>query len=125
MKQYACVMLIFFASLFLIANDVSAQSYDMALGYRRVMYTDWMGFNGQNMIRDSIGWDNPYLLANLPLLHPKNLRYPGGGLANWWDWRKGWFVYRADLPGAYKGLKQLNNSLENYKKVLDACHANA
>ncbi|MEO5675577.1 MAG: T9SS type A sorting domain-containing protein, partial [Chitinophagales bacterium] len=89
------------------------------------MYTDWMGFNGQNMIRDSIGWDNPYLLANLPLLHPKNLRYPGGGLANWWDWHKGWFVDRTDLPEAYKGLKQLNNSLENYKKVLDACHANA
>src|SRR6185369_657872 len=78
-------------SSFILMNEGKAQVSEMAFGYRRTLNQDWMGFNGQNMIRDSLGWTNPYLKNNLPELHPRNIRYPGGGLANWWDWKKGWF----------------------------------
>src|SRR5689334_19223226 len=88
-----------------------AQTSQMALGYRRTLNTDWIGYNGQNMIRDSLGWPNPYLMKNLPPLLPKNLRYPGGGLANFWNWHIGWFVNSPLLPPAYQGMQQLPNTL--------------
>src|SRR6187455_1362123 len=88
----------------LISQTVLSQTFDMALSYRRPFNSDWIGYNGSNMIRDSLGWPNPYLLNSLPKLNPQNLRYPAGGTANWWNWRIGWFVDRSDLPTSYQNV---------------------
>ncbi|MEO5673020.1 MAG: T9SS type A sorting domain-containing protein [Chitinophagales bacterium] len=116
---------LFLTSLFVSETTFSQATYDMALGYRRPFNSDWIGYNGSNMIRDSIGWNNPKLIGNLPKLHPMNLRYPAGGTSNWWNWRTGWFVNRPDLPTGFAGLTPKYSKLEVFKKSLDTTHANA
>ena len=32
-------------------------------------------------------------------LLPGTLRYPGGNLGDWWDWRTGWCVTNTSVPG--------------------------
>ncbi|MCY7409362.1 MAG: T9SS type A sorting domain-containing protein [Chitinophagales bacterium] len=122
--KYLIIILVFLILLFdwLMLN---AQTIDMALGYQRTFNNDFIGYNGQSMERDSIGWSNPFLLSNLPKLNPKNIRYPGGGVSNWWDWRKGWFVNDPGLPPAYSGIPVRDNRLENFKKSIDATGSNA
>lgn len=100
-----------------------AQQHSMWLGYRRSINPDWIGYNGQNMVRDSLGWSNPYLHANLPKLRPKIIRYPGGGVANWWDWREGWFVNHPLLPSAYVNAQRKDNRLDKFKMALDVTGA--
>jgi len=97
----------------------------MALGYRRSLNSDWFGINTANVIHDSIGLSNPYLLDKLPELKPKNLRYPAGGTANWWDWKTSWFVTRPDLPPAFEGFETKDATLENLKQLIDSTQANA
>src|SRR6185436_4490489 len=53
---------------------------------------DIFGVNGANTIDDVQGWQNTDLRARLPGLSPVNLRYPGGNVGNYWDWRDGFFL---------------------------------
>ncbi|MCS6990595.1 MAG: T9SS type A sorting domain-containing protein [Chitinophagales bacterium] len=107
----------------LLWREGNSQPHAMSLGYRRPINSDWIGYNGQNMIRDSLGWSNPYLLNNLPKLRPKTIRYPGGGVANWWDWREGWFVNHPLLPSSYASAQRKDNRLDKFKLALDATGA--
>ncbi len=117
----SCSMLV----LLLAGAIAEAQVNTMQLGYRRSINSDWIGYNGQNMVRDSLGWSNPYLHANLPKLRPKTIRYPGGGVANWWNWREGWFVNSPLLPSAYLNATRKDNRLEHFKSALQAAGAEA
>jgi Secretion system C-terminal sorting domain len=61
------------------------------------MQPNYFGFNG-NTIRDQTSWydlDNDALLSNSPI---RLLRIPAGTVANYWDWRKAWFLEERDLP---------------------------
>lgn len=48
------------------------------------------GFNGENWRGPS--WTNTAYRDSAALLKFKFIRYPGGTLSSYWDWRKGWFV---------------------------------
>ena len=69
--------------------------------------------------------DNPTLLRAAAALHPMVLRYPGGTLANYWDWRTGWFVGH-DLPNHLRWTKHRTHvpyTLSRFKAIVDATGA--
>src|SRR5262249_35021154 len=116
--------LLFFLFAEGISYSTEAQTtYTMALGYRRPLNTDWIGYNGQNTIRDSVWLGESHLMQHFPELRPKIIRYPGGGVANWWNWKTGWFVNSHSLPRTYKIMTPLRNTLDSLKKVCDASGA--
>ena len=61
---------------------------------------DFFGFNGENRLFTYPGapdpsknpWTNATFLANFAALKPRTLRFPGGTVANYWDWYSGWFI---------------------------------
>ncbi|MCS6917197.1 MAG: T9SS type A sorting domain-containing protein [Chitinophagales bacterium] len=100
-----------------------AQVLGVELSTRRTLPPHFLGYNGQNVIRNGSSWVNPNLTANVPQLRAKVYRYPAGGIGNWWDWRRGWFVDVPYLPSNYKNLPRQPNYLHNYKAVADATGA--
>jgi Secretion system C-terminal sorting domain len=106
------------ALLFILGvSFTNAQTYEISLpGNVREMPEDILGFNGQNTFESSSTWDeiNSHNL-NIFKLSPSTLRYPGGTVANLWDWRKGVFLNKSefseniDLPENYKGKNQFTN----------------
>jgi hypothetical protein len=63
---------------------------------------DLFGFNGANTIKLGQSWNDIFLndeaKTRLQDLNARVLRYPGGTLGNYWDWRKGWFLSSHDFP---------------------------
>ena len=69
--------------------------------------------------------DNPTLLRAAAALHPMVLRYPGGTLANYWNWRTGWFI-RHDLPSRLRWTKHRTHvpyTLSRFKTIVNATGA--
>ncbi|HQF28174.1 MAG TPA: hypothetical protein PLD36_06130, partial [Bacteroidia bacterium] len=106
------------ALLFILGvSFTNAQTYEISLpGNVREMPEDILGFNGQNTFESTSTW-NEINSNNLNIfkLSPSTLRYPGGTVANFWDWRKGVFLNKSeftediDLPENYKGKNQFTN----------------
>lgn len=111
--------------LLLVAPHFSnGQTYEMKLGYQRVVSPTWFGLNTQNATRDGLWISNPDILSHIPNLNPKTLRFPGGAMANWWDWKKGWFVDDPEVALLYPNQQMtVPNTLENLKVLVDATGA--
>ena len=61
-------------------------------GAARSIPPDLFGVNsGSDMVRTGC-WRDPAFLAALAALAPATLRLPAGTIANYWDWRAGWFT---------------------------------
>jgi hypothetical protein len=117
---FSCCL--FFLSAGFILSSSAQESVTMNLSVQQELPVDWFGYNGQNVIRSS-SWADSSLLANLPLLKPKTLRYPSGFA--FWDWKQGWFVDSPLLPSKYATLDPQPNYLENFKEALDKTGADA
>ncbi|QBD75835.1 hypothetical protein EPA93_07375 [Ktedonosporobacter rubrisoli] len=72
-------------------------AYTATLGAQRPLAPYFMGYN--NVPLHSPAWSNPKVLKVAKQLKAGNIRYPGGTVANYWDWQNGWF-----LPGAPRGF---------------------
>jgi len=57
-------------------------------GATRDLAPDFLGFNG-NLIGHQHPWSDAQLLSAFKRINPGHLRYPGGTVANYWDWDKG------------------------------------
>jgi hypothetical protein len=66
-------------------------------GVTRKIAPYFLGYN--NVPIHSPSWDNPSAVKAAVQFNPGTLRYPGGTVANYWDWQNGWF-----LPGAPSGF---------------------
>jgi len=77
------------------------------------------GYNGVNFIRN-ISLNHPFIGGVLNELKPKLFRYPGGTVANYWDWKTGWFMDLPNLPMNYINLNPMTNDLTTLKKTLEA-----
>ena len=53
----------------------------------------YSGYN--NVAIQSPSWQVPDTVNAAKELKPGTLRYPGGTIANYWDWKKGWFLSNA------------------------------
>src|SRR5207248_10180294 len=70
-----------------------------------------------------VRWSNSSLLRALAELKPQTLRYPGGTVANYWDWRQGWFVRGAQVPPNWYNLPPAPAPLEDFKQAIKASGA--
>ena len=113
----------FFLVLFSLPVAVKSQGISIKLGYRRPLNTDWFGLNTQNATRGGIWIAEPHVLQKVPLLHPQGLRFPGGAIANWWDWKRGWFVDDPEVLALFPNVTPVPNTLENFKKLVQATGA--
>ncbi|MBK9639039.1 MAG: hypothetical protein IPO63_15075 [Bacteroidetes bacterium] len=101
---------------------------------------DLFGFNGANTLKADQSWNdllqNTTPLTRLQDLNARVLRYPGGTLGNYWDWRKGWFLSSHDIPNGIllpekydpevptnQGNYQFDNTLETFLKCLSSSFA--
>ncbi|MCS6990593.1 MAG: T9SS type A sorting domain-containing protein [Chitinophagales bacterium] len=116
-------LLLLVGEALLLPAYVLGQVINVELSTRRTLPPHFLGYNGQNTIRNGSSWVNPDLVQNVPNLKAKVFRYPAGGIGNWWDWRRGWFVDVPYLPSNYKNLPRQPNYLHNYKVVADATGA--
>jgi hypothetical protein len=88
----------------------------------------FFGLNGNNT-RSSIRWDRTDLGDALAALRPGVLRYPGGTIANYWDWRSGWFQPNGPWPPQAgkngQPIPQFDNSLTPFRAALTRTGAEA
>jgi hypothetical protein len=50
----------------------------------------FLGFNVVNLQSGNFSTDSAYVRTTAAQLHAGTLRYPGGNLGDWWDWKTGW-----------------------------------
>jgi len=72
--------------------SLSSPAIAATLGHSRPLAPDFLGLNAETV--------NPAtdqrMLSALQRLAVGNLRYPGGGTANYWDWELGWLYQHLD-----------------------------
>lgn len=92
-------------------------------GSPRALTPQFFGLNGNN-IQSGTRWDNADLGTALASLRPGILRYPGGTIANYWDWRTGGFQPNGPWPGD-TGATPIDDSLGPFAVALQRSHAEA
>lgn len=126
MVIFTTIVLNFNVQAQLITPLLTASPHDIS--------TDLFGLNGTNTITQGQSWKelnalptgNPFCMMNVG-----HLRYPGGSVTNFWDWKKGWFFSQYQLPtGIIKPDNfpdnlpaGMDNRLEEFKKSLDLSNA--
>jgi hypothetical protein len=83
----------------------AAAFVDPSLGPARRLSPDFFGFNGASLLKGPVTWRDPSFVRAVAGLRPATLRWPGGTVANYWDWERGWFVDGVDLPPHYAHLR--------------------
>jgi hypothetical protein len=123
-RLMAAAFAVIWSLLYPAAGTSAELSSLRAEGRPRALAADYFGYNGANLLY-RVDWTTPQFLQTLALLRPSTLRYPAGTEANYWDWRKGWFVSGADLPPSYRGIepKVNTNRLEDLQPALKAAGA--
>ncbi len=79
------------------------------------------GFNAQMMRGPS--WSDEEFLQKVKQLHPKLIRYPGGTVASYWDWKAGWLKQGVPLKGDWKSIPKNPVTLPLLKFACDSTGA--
>ena len=110
----------------------------VTVGAARALNPDMFGFNSDATAL-GVSRDDPTYNSRLASLNPGTIRFPGGTVANYWNWEKGDFVCDkggqylllnygptpCNLPNGYQGLNPKNQRLEHFKTELDRTGADA
>jgi hypothetical protein len=87
------------------------------------------GFNGNNVRGPS--WTNEKYRDSIAALKMQIIRYPGGSVGEWWDWKRGWFIdsatankYNVHVPQNFQKITPIANGLKELKLVVDEAHCN-
>lgn len=89
-------------------------------GERRKLPSYFLGYNAVPI--QGATWSNANLVKAAQELSVELLRYPGGTIANYWDWNTGWFLPDAQ-PGFLK-LSPLPYRLQDLQTVAQVTGAN-
>ncbi len=81
----------------------------------------FFGFNAQQ-IRGPVLSDNSFIQA-VKGLNPAVLRYPGGTVASYWDWKSGWFKDEIPLKKDWREIRKNPIRLEDLKAACDSTGA--
>jgi hypothetical protein len=76
------------------------------------------GYNGTSFITPNLDIDDQGLGDVLDELGPGILRFPGGTLANYWDWRTGWFKNDKYTPSKYAAMSPKTIRAEEVQRML-------
>jgi len=79
------------------------------------------GFNTQ-MMRGP-GWKDPGFIDEVKLLQPGVIRYPGGTVASYWDWKTGWLMKGIQLRRDWANIPENPITLDDLKFACDATGA--
>ncbi|HEX5002560.1 MAG TPA: hypothetical protein VFW78_08680 [Bacteroidia bacterium] len=79
------------------------------------------GFNTQ-MMRGP-GWKDPGFIDAVKLLEPGLIRYPGGTVASYWDWKTGWLMKGIQLRRDWAKIPENPITLDDLKFACDATGA--
>lgn len=95
------------AAAFLPTAPAKAAALAPEIGEARPLAPDAFGYN-VNLVRGHASYDEPDFAEAVASLVPGNLRYPGGTVGNFWDWRRGGFIEGSEkiperLPGDFSG----------------------
>ena len=121
-----------FIGLILLSSSVFSQtSITPVLSTTTVPIHDFFGFNGQNTNESGFGYDNSAVINSLSLINASTLRFPGGTVANYWDWKNGNYIDPISPATGCFGLPsdfgstfpQNNNTLANFKIALNKTSA--
>ena len=109
--------------MLLLSKIINAQStaqtfpiinLSIAPGYDRPI-EDFYGLNGQNTLSATSMYANTNVNSGLAASYASYLRYPGGTVANYWDWQEGWFFRNIEKNGALS----LDIDLQNKDRLQD------
>lgn len=85
------------------------------------------GFNGNNT--SGPAWTNKTFRDTAASLQPQLIRYPAGGIANFWDWQNGWFENESTIKSKVKDVSlqilkkakmpKIPNGLKELKLIAD------
>jgi hypothetical protein len=94
-------------------------------GAKRNVPADFLGYNC-NLTRKG-SWRDKELLGVLEQLSPGSIRYPAGTIANYWNWRTGWFKMKngKSIFKKFGRVKKNPNTLEDLKIAVDKTGAEA
>jgi len=81
----------------------------------------FFGFNAQQIRGPSLG-DKRFVRAAMEL-HPKILRFPGGTVASYWDWKAGWFKDEIPLKKDWREIRKTPILLDDLKYACDSTGA--
>lgn len=81
----------------------------------------FFGFNAQQ-IRGPVLSDKRFIQA-VKGLNPAVLRYPGGTVASYWDWKAGWFKDEIPLKKDWREIRKTPIRLEDLKAACDSTGA--
>jgi len=98
-----------------------AETLVSLIGEPRPIPEHFLGYNG-NLVRGG-SWRDDKLLSAFCSLRPEHLRYPAGMIANYWDWRTGWFKNGAQVPHGLNRATPNPYHLEDLKRACVACGA--
>jgi hypothetical protein len=87
------------------ASENKSKTYDVAPFYN--------GFNAQLMRGPS--WHEEGFVAKVKGLYPGVLRYPGGTVASYWDWKTGWLMEGIQLKKEWNNIPRNPIKLEDFK----------
>eukprot|EP00729_Bicosta_minor_P018458 gene18458-32957_t len=90
----------------------------------------FLGYNVVNLQSGNFTTDAKYVASTADILRAGTLRYPGGNLADWWDWKAGWCIPETTAQGCAALKNPCANKqqrkvykLEEFKIALDAAGA--
>lgn len=87
----------------------------------RTFPKSFFGFNAQQ-IRGPVLSDNGFIQV-IKGLNPAVLRYPGGTVASYWDWKAGWFKDEIPLKKDWREIRKTPIRLEDLKAACDSTGA--
>lgn len=89
------------------------------LGTARQITPYFLGYN--NVPIHSPSWNNSDVVRAATQMKPGTLRYPGGTVANYWDWRTGWFLPQA--LGSFLSAPRSTYRLQELQLAVNATNA--
>lgn len=87
----------------------------------RPLHPEFLGYNA-NLSREG-SWQDGKLIEVFRQLSPGHVRYPAGTIANYWDWRRGWFIEGMEVPNGLHLIPENPYPLEDLKTVWEATGA--
>ncbi len=83
----------------------AAATVTATTGATRSLAPYFLGYN--NVPIKSPAWTNPEVVKAATQIKPGTLRYPGGTVANYWDWQTGWFVPKSPFSKSQRSIYRL------------------
>ncbi|MFN5323651.1 MAG: hypothetical protein ACK5C5_01920 [Bacteroidota bacterium] len=130
-KRNSTLFVLFFSAIFGLWFLISGYTWPVVVareelkasieGDYRKLSPVYFGFNAQQIRGPALG--DADFVKSIQGLHPNLLRYPGGTVASYWDWKAGWFKDEIPLKKDWREIRKAPIRLEDLKFACDSTKA--